>query len=90
MLRLGVTVACAISAQACAGMGMFSVSVTARGSLQSFALFTCMMVILSLIPESLCQSLCLCMFEIVWFFLISFQFRLNLTFYESFYKIINM
>lgn len=90
MLRLGVTVACAISAQACAGMGMFSVSVTARGSLQSFALFTCMMVILSLIPESLCQSLCLCMFEIVWFFLISFQFRLNLTFYESFYKIISM
>lgn len=83
-LRLGVVFACAISAQTCAGMDMFPASLTAWGSLQSFVLFTCMMVIFSLIPESFYQSV------FTWFFLISFQFRLHLTCYEIFYQIISM
>lgn len=89
MLRLGVAVACAISAQTCTGLGMFSASLMAPESLQSFALFACMTVILSLVPESLCQQLSLHVWDGI-FFLISFQFRLNLTCYESLYQIISM
>lgn len=89
MLRLGIRVSCAILTQTCIGMGMFSGSLGARMVPASLTLFTFVMLILSLIFNLLHSSIALPVSVSMAFF-VSSQFRLNLTCYASFKKIISM